>query len=526
MPIVSSGQITITDQTDAKTLTGTITPTASPSTYGPNNSINGAKVQQTYDGSDSVDITWIPDRTVSTLRLTAKVSVSKAAGAKDVTAELTNKVWSLDAPASDGEVGGAILSASASAPSGVTLPNVSGLGASGTYMEISDNTVVDVVTTPYRDIYFEADYTDPATGLTTHIVLHKGISAVRSGTNAIYVRIDGATTIERADDITKNFTIISANLINKGAVDDSDTKYKWYEITNGIATQIKKDLPSVNLNYGFMDTATYNGNNINGAVGTYTTNGGPSSGGSDGSVSTSNIGAAFADTKAIVIAETAVLGVRLFKVKAEDNGKTSYEATFTIIDKNDPYQVTIESNSGDKLQNGTGSLTLTPVVRKNNKKIDTVAANWSFDWYFYDKNGKRGGFVDELFKTGTDSGQTITGNGTASGAGAYEITYSGTTRTLSGDQIIKCLKPDGNAVYYEVASSSTNKITVRNGATNTNTWLTFANFPFPTGIDELKGGKIFRCDGKITAPTITIDGDDIDMKGNITVDAIQPDKPQ
>src|SRR5690349_22696164 len=121
--LVSTGQITIVDNNDARPITAYITAS------------NG--VQQIFTKDEST-ITSTPNWATTPNVLTAKVYVGGATGSIDVTSTLTNKKWSADT------VG------STSLGSGVSL---------------TINTNLDPVTAAQKVYFFEGDYTDPTTGL-------------------------------------------------------------------------------------------------------------------------------------------------------------------------------------------------------------------------------------------------------------------------------------------------------------------------------------------------------------------------
>jgi hypothetical protein len=224
----------------------------------------------------------------------------------------------------------------------------------------------------------------------------------------------------------------------------------------------------------------------------------------------------------LVISENAITDLGIFRVDITDSTEAkTYSQYFTVYDISDPYEVVVTSSSGDKLLNGQGSTTLTPTVFYGGVNVG-VLTSWSFTYYFYDRNGKRGGFVDTA-KIAVAGGAPITVNTT--GASAV-ITYTGTSYAFAAGDIIKAVKPDGSAFFYEVASSTTNAVTIR--APSTNTWLNFTDFPAPSAGTDFVGGSLFGCTAagvRTVAATpwaITVGGDDIDVKGNIVVEANRP----
>lgn len=484
--LVSTGQITIVDTNDARPLTAYLT--ANPGT------------QQIYSkDNDTVSYTpsWFTANSNTGLQITAKVFVGGIGGSVDVTTQLTNRKFTFS------QGGAAITNATTSSDyvndtdGALTTPFTVVHDGTQSYIRIKGN-LKDTV--GQEQIIFEGDYTDPNTGLVSSVISSISLSSVRTGTNAVYINIRGNTIIEEATGSTKNVVAITADLVRSSGVDTSNLTYKWYE-ANG-ATQITTSTPSVATKYGFKTTAA--GSSPTGST-------------SDLNV---NIPAAAGNTfNTIVVSENAITDLGVYKVTITDSsdGRT-WEGWFTIFDVTDPYDLRILSSSGDKLQNGIGSTTLTPIVYYGTTQV-TNLTGWTFDWYFYDKNGKRGAFVDTA-KISTAGGAPITANTTGTSA---TITYTGTSYAFTAGMIVKAVKPNGDAFYYEVASSTTNVVTIRTPSTNT--WLSFANFAAPSSTTDFVGGKLYGCLDKRTSSAgagVTVTGDEIDVKGVIVAEANRP----
>jgi hypothetical protein len=461
--LVSTGQITIVDNNDAKPLTAFIA--------------GSTALQQVYTKDEST-VTYIPNWASTPITLTAKVYVGGTAGSVDITALLTNKKWSNDL--------------------------VTSIGSATTLVVNTNLTTV----APVKTYYFEGDYTDPNTGLISHVIAQIGLSLVQTGTNAVYVQLSGQQAIEQSSSATKNTAVMKAELIRASGVDDTGITYRWFKSPFAAADQIDANLASVTTQYGFRTTAQANagsGGAINSAI--------PADG-------------TWADVKAIIISETAVNSMGLYKVEVKDADGAIYQAFFTIYDVSDPYTVEMISTAGDKLQNGVGSTDVYPEVYYGANKI-TDLTNWSFKWMFYDKDGVRASLVDTS-RTAVAGGRNISAN--TAGAAAV-ITYDGAAITFANNDIVKLVTITGVAKYYEVASGTGNTVTLRVPAT-LSTWLTWA----APALSEFVGGKLFVCAGtgatagtKTTAggatgpiAKITVTGDEIDVKGSIMCEATRP----
>jgi len=151
--LVSTGQITIVDNNDARPITAFVT--ASQGT------------QQVYSKDEST-ISFVPNWTSTNNILTARVYAGDLTSARDITNLLTNRKWSNDLVTSIG---------------------------SGTTLTVNTNLTEAA---PSKIYYFEGDYTDPITGLVSHVIAQITLGLVKTGTNAVYVLPRGNTAIEQA----------------------------------------------------------------------------------------------------------------------------------------------------------------------------------------------------------------------------------------------------------------------------------------------------------------------------------------
>jgi len=486
MPIVSTGQITIVDNNDAKPITAYIT--ASPGT------------QQTYSKDEST-ISYTPDWTTANsntgIVLTAKAFVGGIGAAQDVTGQLTNRRWSTDlATAISGTA--ALISTSPSLDtifnSGAGLTFTSTHNSSGSTLTIKSNIMSTI---SQAVIYFEGDYTDPATGLVSRVVAQITLARVQTGTNAVYVLIRGQTAIEQATGSTKNNAVVVADLMRAAGHDTTGINYRFFE-ANGV-TQITN---TMSTKYGLKTTAS-------GAA--------PVSGGIGSNLPAAG---AWSTHNTLVIDESAIMDMGVFRVEARDADNVIYQAWFTVYDISDPYDLKILSSSGDKLQNGVGSTSLTPLLYYGATPV-TNLTGWTFNWIFYNRDGKRAAFIDTT-RTAIAGGRDIT---THTAGTSAVLTYNGTAITFAAGDIIKCVTPNGVDKFYEVASGTGNTVTIRTPTTNT--WLSYTDYPAPAA-SEFLNGKLFVCTGSGGTRTtsagaaVTVTGDEIDVKGRIVCEANRP----
>lgn len=484
--LVSTGQITIVDQNDARSITAALT--------------SSTGFQQVYTKDES-SITYIPSWYGSNMTITPVISIGGLT-TNQAWAALSNKQFSTTA-------GGAALTTASTSTSFVTDSDVVvSTPFTVTHAAVGQTTPSTFVvkanllaSVGAYQIYFDADFTDPATGMTTHICCQTTLNAVKTGTNAVYINIRGNGTIEEATGQTKNNVALSADLVRASGIDTTNLTYKWYDSSGA---QISTSTSGYTTKFGFK---TVNNPIV------------PTATGTDLGVNVPVAGAGNA-YNTIVINETAVADIAIFRVDITDNDSRTYSQYFTVYDFSDPYDVQVISSTGDKLQNGQGSTVLTPRVFYGASEIASLVG-WTFNWYFYDRNGKRGAFIDTA-KISTAGGANISANTTGTSA---TITYGGTSYAFAAGDIVKCVKPDGTAYFYEVASSGTNIVTIRTPSTNT--WLTFTDYPAPVSSTDFVNGKFYGCtSGGIrttsASATVTLTGDEVDVKARVLVEANRP----
>lgn len=488
MTIVSTGFITITDNNDAKPISYEMT--------------SSAGFQQVYDPTGG---TYIPDWTVGAgVKITVRLYAGLTTGLTNITAAATttNRKFFTDPSTATALIGtGAAISGSAQLSQYFV--------GTGTFTVVNDvaessitfdaNMLSTIASMP---LYFSADYLDPSTGLTTKILASCSMGIVKTGTNAVFITFRGGDAIVKSDVVTSNKTAVSADLVRVGGIDTDNLLYKWYESIAGVMTQISTSTANYNIKYS-TENSTAPANPIPGAA--------------DGS-NIPVIGGSHANNT-LTISEDAINKLGIYRVDITDTVELrTYSNYFSVKDIADPYAVTIFSPSGDKLQNGTGSMVLTPLVYRADVLI--AATGWNFTWTFYDRNGKRAAFVDSAVSGFYNSGDglLISAN---TGSATYTITHPACGTAAAAGKIVKVVKTDGTAIYYEVGSGSTTTSTVLK--TSALAYLSLTDYPLPT-VNALVGGRIFMCTtaGQRTGGSITVTGIDIDVKGNITVDADRP----
>lgn len=492
--LVSTGQITIVDNNDARSITAFLT--------------SNPGSQQVFTKDESL-VSFTPDWFTANsnlgLILTPNISVAGLSTAQ-TWAALINKKFSLT-------LGGAALTTASVSADFVNSANVAlstpftvthGVNGSVTVSTLNIKGNLSETKAVWT-VWFEADYVEAATGLVTNIVCQISLNTVKTGTNAVYLVTRGNTIIEESTGQVKNVTAMAVDLVRANGIDTDGLTIKWYETGGG--TQISTSLAGYATKYGIKTTA----------VGTAPT----------GSTSDLGVGLPLINTgntrNTLVISETAVVDIGVYKVEVTDSDGKSYVAYFTITDLSDPYDTQLNSSTGDKLQNGQGSTVLTPTVY-NGSQLVTNLTGWSFTFYLYNKAGHRAGFI-ETAKIAAAGGGSITAN-TAGTSAVFNCSLITAGMFVAGS-VIKCVKPNGDAFFYEVgATSVAGSVTIRTPAVNT--WMTANPASLAPGASEFVGGRIFGCTtGGIRTVTaapwqITVTGDDIDVKGRIVVESTRP----
>lgn len=446
MGIVSTGQITLYDYNDAAPITAFIS--ASKGTA------------QVFTKDESIT-SYNPDYSSAANVLTAYVYVNGV----NVVNNLTNRKW------------------------GTTLGG-SDLGTN--VSSITKSTNIDPAN-PVYNVYFEGDYTDPVTMLVTHVNAMITLHCVKSGTNAVFVQVNGQLVIEgNPTGGTKNTASVTADLMRAAGIDNTGVTYQWFKSPYAAADQLDANhVDVVAGKYSFKNTA--------------------------GSAASAPADGTWADVKTLVVREDAVNDIGLYLVKAKDADGNIYQAYFQIYDVSDPYDVKVVATNGNVFQNGLGTKTLTPEVFYGNSKIDI--ANFTFNWKLYDRNGNKSGFIDT---SRTSAAKTISSHTTGSTA-QFTLNSALGSAPAAGD-VIRVISADGLTIRsYEVGSATTTTITIRapqNGFSS----------DYPT-TGQFTNGKLWLYVGngatagiKTTTGTtaLSVTGDDIDGLGTVYCEAVNP----
>lgn len=301
--LVSTGQLTIIDQNDARSITAFLTASGG--------------TQQVFTKNDTAT-TFIPDWYASPLTLTPAIAISGLT-TNQVWASLINKKFALT-------VGGTALANNTSSSSFVNSSNADAATPFTVTNGVDGATTVSTLAIQGNlknspasfTVFFEADYLDSATGLTTHITCQITLASVLTGSNAVYVTFSGDNAItENPQGGTKNVAAVCANLVRSSGIDTTGLDYKWFEADTG--TQVTQLLSGYATKYGFKATAS---------------NANPSGSSSDVGINVPANASTANAYNTLVISETAVTDLKSYRVEITDTsepGKT-YVGYITIYD--------------------------------------------------------------------------------------------------------------------------------------------------------------------------------------------------
>ena len=335
MPIVSSGQITITDLSDGMQLNAFITASG--------------VTTQTYDATAQ---TWLPSYAttaqVLTLNLTKAGSVTSVIGGISGTITWTR---------TDGTITTTISSTT---------------NTDTQYMSGSANSVLTTkVNVPIANSAsrFTASglWVDPKTGLNVPFSAVLDLTVVQLAKSAVlanvYLGNGGAFYNSMPASLTVNADLYKGGQLSSG------NKQIFFGYADSTVTTTGSAGYNSNLGLGWrLCTSSTTGQTPNVAAGTNTTSQG-----------------------ILTVTPTVVTNAQSFKAVIIDQvGGTSgtvVSGIVTLLDYTDPLTCTIESTAGSIFKNGSGTTSLTCRVFQSGAEIDTAGTTYTYKWSQRDQNG-------------------------------------------------------------------------------------------------------------------------------------------
>lgn len=546
MAKVTSGQITIIDQNDAKSVTSFIAPTV---------------IQQTYASSEGTD-SFIPNWDNDPQVVSANVFVGGSTENKAATNEVSQVIWTYGEPYKEGiSLNKIIIIGGHKNPEFIYQEKVrltdavycSSFEFVGNFLNVSS---------PMGTIYYNAVYTDPTTQLETPVLCSASVNLVVQGSNATFIQLSGNMDISvKGTAVDQNYAIVTAKLIKvgQGASQDTTCLYKWEQesikvpgrwvpLYNNNGAQMVEEFKTRSV-LGESGDPMDKDLDFDASTNTYTKKyitfykdesaiinvpvNTEYSGGSENEI-----------PMTIKIHEDAIDESGRFRVTIVDTTDPSevetaprYTYIFTVNDKNDPWGVDITSTGGTVFKNGIGFSNLIPYIRGNSGVLeDKKYKGFKFIWRALNQSGKQSAFV-EMEGSGPKVRTGITNNTTNT------ITVQEASGINSGDYIKVYDSNSSNVITCEVESKSGNILTIKRNGAHDGFWT--EDIP-----DGYINGYILKCRKgdknaspyidigcKDDAAVITVPGDtnssaenarlsitqyDVDVKGTITVDVFAP----
>lgn len=320
---------------------------------------------------------------------------------------------------------------------------------------------------PSLEATFSCVYTDPTTGLGITFKTGISFSLMRSGGKSVVVQAFEAN----GDYAIRNGAAGAANLVMKfklfrnGVEDTTITGSGVWKHRDPGATSWTTD-----------QTTPFNNQNPD-TVGNL-------------SVPVSTLAAAINNSRTYRIEFTDT------GAEAEASG-TVYSDEFSILDFTDNYAVEIHSSAGDVFKNGVGTTIITPKLFQAGVEIDTTSA--AFKRYRFTLRDKNGAVT--YFKSSYDLATTLNGAKSAAATSIIVVSAGTSPRNIViGDELVIEPGVSGKEEIVEVTSVS--------GTTIGCTALAYAH---ATGVAVKSANK--KCGLTDSAKTITVTGDDIDVKG-------------
>lgn len=484
MAIVSTGQITLVDNNDARTVVAAIAASLG--------------TQQTYTKDDTTE-SFAPNYASTNNVLAPSITISSPTAPINAIskqkAQLSSVSWSTTPDGTPNIVNAG------------SLLNSTDYDYNSTTLALSLKTNKLTRAAPSLTLYFSCNYTDPATSLVTQVLAQITLGMVVTGTNALYVVVEGPDTIPMSDTAARNNVLLTARLMRGSSEETTlaDAAYKWYKLdVNGSPVELNAAHPDWHATearfqkFRFLD---------------------------EGNAAVIPPASGYHTGKKIRIFEDAVRGTATYRVDILDDTPNSnpYSKYFTVTDKSDAVQVIVSSDGGTVLQNGQGSKTLRASMTKNGAPF--APDGWTYRWNFRDKDGKPAAFVDaaKIFSS-TCKLKSNTANSSGTATVEVQVPAGGSIPGMVADSIVKLVTSTGVAGYYLV-NTAVNAISNAGSAVDQSIVIKQFSSGWPiTGVKAnlYQDGQIFACVQTLTGAQNVITGNDIDSAGTISVGADKP----
>ena len=334
MGIISSGQITITDLSDAPVLSAFIT--ASQTTT------------QVFDQTaNSYNPSYASSPQVLTLNLT------KAGQATSIIGQSSNVMWY--------EYNG---TAKTQITSTTSTDNQFLSGSKNEKLTTKVNVPADTSAKRYEAV---GTWTDPITGLKVDFRASIDLLAVQLGKQALVLNVYTGKGNTFYNNQPANLTI-NADLYKGNTISSGNKTIKFFYSDSSVSS------------------TSSTGYDVDGGIGWRLCN-------STTTGQTPNVEPTANTTAQGVLTVTAsvVVNSQTYKVVCidKDGGTSGQKATgvATILDFSDPIVIVIESTAGNTFKNSTGNTSLKARLYRKGEEIDTAGTGYTYKWAKRDKNG-------------------------------------------------------------------------------------------------------------------------------------------
>ena len=352
MTIVSSGQITLTDLSDAAVLSAFITA--------------GSSTTQTYDATAQ---TWSPSYATTEQVLT--LNLTKAGSSTSILSGLQGSVtWTRND------------NGTAATISSTTSTDTQYL--SGTANSVLNTKVNIPIAGSASRFTATGSWLDPITGLLVPFSATIDLTVIQLAKAAVITNVYTGNGGAFYNNLPSSLTV-NADLYKGGQLSSGNKQIKFFYASSSV-----------------MSTGS-TGYDADGGLGWYLCS--STTTGSTPNVQPSNV--MVTSQGVLTVTPDFVTNAQSFKAVIIDKtggaAGTSASGIVTILDYSDPISITVESSSGSVFKNGSGITTLTARLYQTGAEIDLAGTGYTYKWSRRDQNGvldANFGGASNQYKTG------------------------------------------------------------------------------------------------------------------------------
>lgn len=335
MAIITSGQITMVDLSDAPVLSAFITA--------------GQATTQTYDATAQ---TWSPSYASTAQTLT--LNLTKAGSTTSIISGISGNInWTRI----DGTTKTVISSTT----------NTDSQYMSGSKREVLSTKVNVPISGSASRFEASGTWVDSITGLSVDFSATIDLTVVQLAKSPLVLRVYGAGGTAFVNSLPTTLTV-NADLYKGNTLSGGNKQFKFFAQDSSVnSTAVSGYDAAAGLGWKLC-TASTTGQTPNVAPGTNTTGQG-----------------------VLTVSANNVTNAQSYMVICTDQaGGTAGSVTkdvITIMDYSDPIVMVVESTAGDIFKNGSGSTVLNAKLIRKGEEIDAAGSTYTYKWSKRDKNG-------------------------------------------------------------------------------------------------------------------------------------------